>query len=202
MRILRWAWVGIILWSGATLVAKAAPRGEVFGGFSLLQIGASDDFQPLAARGYGWQWSAGLQVHRNLSLVADYGGQLTGAAPRQPIQPYPGVENPEGYGPGFSLPRSVGHEYLVGPQISTQLGHANPFVHALFGGSIIRGSAESGTESRAGLTMAIGGGLDFTESDNPYALRIQMDWLPVRPERTWFNKTLRFGVGVVYKWGS
>lgn len=194
--------VVMLLWLNFPSGAKEPPKGEVFGGFSVLHVGASEKFAPIAGNGFGWQASAGYHVHPHVAFVADFGGQLTGAAARQPIQPYPGVEHPEGYGPGFSLPRSVGHEFLFGPQLSARLGRIDPFVHALFGGANLRGAGDSAASSKAGFAMGIGGGVDLAESGHPYAFRIQADWLPVRPQGSWFGSAIRFGMGIVYKWGG
>ena len=86
------------------------------------------------------------------------------------------------------------YQYLGGGRVTERMEKASVFGHALFGVS-----RSGGTNA---FTMAYGGGVDVNATDRVGIRVIQFDWLPVHPEGVWVNNSLRFGFGIVYKFGS
>ncbi len=82
------------------------PRGELFGGFSLINIGdgARENL-------FGAQASISGNFHRNLGLTADFGGQFRDLG-------------------GITVQQ---YELLFGPQFSKRGGRFTGFAHALAG---------------------------------------------------------------------
>jgi hypothetical protein len=156
----------LILGSFSAWAADAEfPKAEVFGGFSVASIDAgSERINPL-----GFQASVAGNFHKNIGVVADFGGQ---------------------YKDGGHI-----YEYLFGPRVTARQGKANIFAHALFGGAAIGADGES----LKGFAMGIGGGIDANINDRFAVRVIQFDWIPARFEGEWFKDTVRFGFGIVIK---
>lgn len=87
------------------------------------------------------------------------------------------------------------YQFLGGARVTERMEKASLFGHALFGGSRFGGEDTV-------FTMAYGGGVDVNATDRIGIRVIQFDWLPLRSAGRWFNNSLRFGFGVVYKFGS
>jgi hypothetical protein len=121
----------------------------------------------------GWQASVAGHLTPRFSLVGDFGGQY----------------------------KDGGHvyQYLGGVRITERMERASVFGHALFGASR---SGGDNVISENAFTMAYGGGVDVNATDRFGIRVIQFDWLPVHTEGVWVNNSLRFGFGIVYKFGS
>ena len=174
----------MLMFSALPLRAQDAPKAEVFGGFSLLSVGAPSGFEGNRETARGWQASAAYNFHRNVGLVADFGGQY---------------KTLDEEGSKVSL---RGHEFLFGPRFTARTEHANPFFHVLLGGANGRASANSESLSKTVFAAAIGGGLDVNLSDHVALRLVQFDWIPIRPEGEWFRNVVRVGFGIVFKGGS
>jgi opacity protein-like surface antigen len=117
----------------------------------------------------GFQAGAAFKFPKNLGIAADFGGQ---------------------YKDGAYI-----YEYLFGPRFSCSHKKATAFAHALFGGTTMGG----GNSSDSSFSMGFGGGLDFNVADHFAVRAIQFDWIPMHAKDEWYNKTIRFGFGVVVK---
>ncbi|NWG12870.1 MAG: hypothetical protein HXY20_04960 [Acidobacteria bacterium] len=147
------------------------PKAEIFGGFSVASV-ANGDREQL----YGWQAGVAGNFHRNVGLVADFGGQ------------YKDIE-------GISV---HAYEYLFGPRFSVRADGATGFLHALFGGV----SAGGEGLSESGFMMGFGGGVDVNAGSRIAVRVIQFDWLPSRVEGEWSKSEFRVGFGIVIKAGG
>jgi opacity protein-like surface antigen len=86
------------------------------------------------------------------------------------------------------------YEYLFGPQFAVRQSRTTAFVHALFGGfSMIHVSSHSF------FSMGFGGGIDVNVKDRLAVRLVQIDWIPIKDTNKWYNKTVRFGFGLVFK---
>ena len=150
---------------------NAYPKAEGFVGFSVLSVADGNREWPR-----GWQASIAGNVHRNVGLVADFGGQyksLDGA-------------------------RLKAHEFLFGPRFNARSDQATGFFHVLFGGANVRG----GGESETGFMMGVGGGVDVNATSRIAVRLLQFDWLPSRFEGEWSKNDIRLGFGIVIKGGQ
>jgi hypothetical protein len=120
----------------------------------------------------GWQASVAGHMNNRFSIVGDFGGQ---------------------YKDGVKL-----YEYLGGPRITHRLDKASVFGHAMFGGH----RQSDSTASASGFTMAYGGGIDVTASENMAIRVIQFDWTPSKESGIWEKNIIRMGFGVVFKMGK
>lgn len=149
------------------------PKAEVFGGFSIvstdLGLGNLIDRQTF----YGFQANGAFNFHKNVGIVADFGGHYKGVA-GETIHTY---------------------EYLFGPRVNLRSEKATVFGHALFGGANI--GVAGGSEN--GFAMGFGGGIDVNVNDRVGVRVIQFDWIPSRFEGVWVNDNVRFGFGIVLK---
>ena len=179
-----WIVAMVVMLSWVPLHAQETPGTEIFGGFSMLSIGAPQGLEGDRENAYGWQSSAAFNLNRNFGLVADFGGQYKTLSEE---------------GTDVSL---KGHEFLFGPRFTARSERATPFVHFLFGGARGSASVDSVSVSKTVFAMAIGGGLDVNVSDHVALRVIQVDWVPIRPEGQWFRNVTRFGFGIVFKTGS
>lgn len=162
-----------LLLCGSALAQEDFPKAEVFGGFSIAStdLGAGNliDRQTF----YGFQANAAFNFHKNVGIVADFGGHYKGVG-------------------GGTL---HAYEYLFGPRASLRSEKATVFGHALFGGATIG----DGGLSQNGFAMGFGGGIDVNAGKR-FAIRvIQFDWIPARFEGDWINDNVRFGFGIVIK---
>jgi hypothetical protein len=183
--------LGLILFLPATATLAEAqaseyPRVEVFGGFSYLngQSQARNTF-------YGGQGSVTLNIHRNLGLTADIGGQVR-LVPTTTIRGCPGQFCWE---VSTSVDAVPAYEFLVGPRFTVRREHTAMFAHVLAGA--VHGLGRTGIDNSFG--MGFGGGIDFRAGDR-FALRaVQVDYIPNHSANRSFND-VRIGTGVVWKW--
>ena len=147
------------------------PKAEVFGGFSLLSVGEDALGERMTFKGF--QASIAGNFHKNVGIVADFGGQYKSEQ-------------------GMTAHM---YEFLFGPRLTHRMERANVFVHGLFGGL----SAGGEGESDSGFAMGFGGGIDINVNER-FAVRIvQFDWVPVRINEQWFKDNVRFGFGIIIK---
>jgi len=150
------------------LAQNGYPKAEIFGGFSLLNADIYGD----RMTAYGWQASVAGNFHKNVGIVADFGGH---------------------YKWGGSI-----YELGFGPRFYVRGDKATGFVHALFGAYRLGAGGYSETD----FGMGFGGGVDVNATDRVAIRVVQFDWLINRSEGYWFKKNVRFGFGVVFKVGG
>ncbi len=102
----------ILLSSLAAAAQEAAPKAELFGGYSYAGEGS-----------HGFDASIAGNVNRWLGLVADVGGQYTRLEED-------GIRE-----------RITTHSFLFGPRLSLRRKRATPFVHALLDAACIHTEA-------------------------------------------------------------
>jgi len=122
---------------------------------------------------YGWQASGAVNMTEHIGIVADFGGQYDDVL-------------------------GNAHQYMFGPRVRSSRSTWVGFGHALIGGQRMA----AGGASINGLAMGFGGGLDLI-MDNGFGIRLaQFDWVPTRIGGTWFNDSVRYGVGVIVPLGN
>jgi opacity protein-like surface antigen len=175
----------------AASAQETAPKVEIFGGYSYLRDnGGSADFESLSAHGFNTALAGNITKH--IGIVSEFSRFTKSFSFTDPIV-------------GDITADASVITYLFGPRATLHRGKAEPFVHALFGGTRLHaeasalGVSESITENT--FTYALGGGLDVKVHDN-FAIRVaQLDYLGSKfeGERT---HNFRFSVGVVIRLGK
>ena len=159
------------------LLAADYPKAEVFGGYQYLRL--NDVLGTgVGINANGWDASLTGNVNQWLGVTGDFGGTYKSAT-------------------GGDLHF---YTYTGGPVINlNHSGVVNPFVHALFGGARLGGSASGvGSGGTNGFTMMYGGGVDVKMS-RMLALRGQVDWEYFRFSGLNFNKNVRVSTGIVLR---
>jgi len=168
---MRFAPVAMLLLAAPAFAADgAAPKAELFGGYSYTK----DGDQSL----HGGEASLALRLTRWIAVEADvsahYGSEL-----------------------GISTSRLF---FLGGPRFAYRARSVSVFTHYLAGGARSRaGITILGvdiTESRTDFAMAFGGGLDVRMSDR-WAIRAQADYVLVRADGA-TQREPRFSAGAVF----
>ena len=175
--------IALILPGGTALAQDAAPKAELFGGFSYMRTAAHNNVN-------GWNAQAAFNVNRWFGIAADFAGH------------YQTLNNNTGE-PGSSV-----HTFLFGPQLSDRAGRITGFAHALFGGARIGDNFRLFGQRVPGqgtsFAMALGGGID-ANVDETFAVRIfQADYLRMSATSPFTNESegrnnFRLSVGVVFK---
>ena len=168
-----------LLFGGTALAQDDYSKAEVFGGFSILNIG--QDLTGNRESLYGFQADGAFNVNKAFGIAADFGGQ------------YKSFEIDED-GETFDVNAHV-YEYLFGPRFSVRGERATVFGHALFGGATIGGEGES----ESAFAMGFGGGVDINVSEHFAVRAVQFDWVLTNFYDDWQNDTVRFGFGIVIK---
>jgi len=148
------------------------PKAEVFGGFSFLRSGG----QNLA----GWQGSVAGNFHRNIGVVGDFGGQYKSIS-----------------GVGVST-----YQFLLGPRFSVRGKGFTAFSHFLVGGVNIGAGLEGVSVRASGLALGVGGGVDVNLGKSVAIRVMQLDWGATRVLGEWETHNIRYGAGVVFKFGG
>ncbi len=167
--------VGLLLLFAVPAAAQNYPKGEFFGGFSLLSLqnGGSEQF-------YGFETSVTGNFNRSFGITGDFAGQFKSIL-----------------GANVQL-----YQYLIGPRGAVRGDRVTGFVHALFGGLTFRASGGGMSVSETGFAMAFGGGLDVNAGKRVAIRVFQLDYLPNRLAGVWSKKDFRASAGVVFKWGA
>ncbi len=145
------------------LMAQDNPKVEVFGGYQYLHTGditISGQSVPNSSQGWnGWDASATGYFNKYFGVQGDFSGS------------YATISSVSGHV----------YTYAGGPVVAYREGRVNPFVHALFGGIHLSGSASaegvSASASLNGFTMAFGGGVDVQATKVVSVRLIQADWI-------------------------
>ena len=157
--------------AASPLVAQGGPVGlpafEVFGGASYYRNGLSNGINFA-----GWQGGIDYNVHKNVGVVLDFGGQ------------YKRVN-------GSNITR---YEYMGGPRIKYRTKKVTAFVEGLVGGE----SARIPGSSRGGFAAGGGGGFDVNLGRLVAIRVVQVDSIHVHTQAGWMHD-VRVGAGVVFK---
>ena len=166
-------------------VAQETPKAEVFGGYQFTHIGSSGASENLN----GWNASVTGNFNKHLGVAGDFSGSyktISGVSGRL-------------------------YTYTFGPVVSLNHGGTfNPFVHALFGGAHLSGSASfqgvSAGASTNGFTMMMGGGVDAKIAPRIAVRLFQADWvyyhfgdLQAAAGTSNFSKNVRVSTGIVFR---
>jgi hypothetical protein len=164
------------------LTAQDNPKAEVFGGYQYLHLGGSGT----DVNANGWNASLTGNVNNWLGVTADFSGSY------KTINVL-----------GVNVNTKV-YSYTGGPVVNLNSGGKfNPFVHALFGGAHVSGSASfegnSGSASDNGFTMMFGGGTDV-KLNKAIAYRLfQADWVYYRFSGQSESHNVRLSTGIVFR---
>jgi len=128
----------------------------------------------------GWQGSVAGNFHRNVGIVGDFGGQYKNIS-----------------GIGVST-----YSALFGPRFSARGERVTVFSHFLVGAVNARAGLFGISFTQTGLGLAWGGGVDVNVGKQ-VAIRVaQVDWGMTRFTGEWSTNNVRYGVGVVFKFGG
>lgn len=198
---MRRLWLVLVLFSfAATLRAQEAPKAEVYGGYSFVNLGLLGGDRPNAN---GWNASVAVNLNPWFGLVTDFGGlygissSVTRVVPcRTPPCPTQLVETLDG----------KVHTFLFGPRFTLRREKFSPFVHVLLGGARLNvattvflpllGPIRS-SFSNLDFALALGGGVDYKFRDR-WAWRIQTDYL----QSGFLGRTqdnIRVSTGIVFR---
>ena len=156
-----WCFLGCLMLLAFPAAAQDAPKAELFGGYSYVNLETGTGLNRLHLN--GWNVSLAGNVNRWLGIVGDFSGN---------------------YGSQSGVKRNV-HSFLFGPRFSYRSkGRVTPFVHALFGATRAHHDSFTGlpvpslpAQDETKFSMALGGGLDVRAS-NALAFRVvQADYL-------------------------
>ena len=184
----KWPWfIAAICLSACNLLAQENLRSrvEVFGGYQFSRI---DGYN-----GNGWNVSSAVNLNRWLGVAADLSGTYKHENFLGPLCPGPICS-----GSAVDVKNST---YMFGPVLSYRShGRATPFVHALFGGDHLSGTASGfGSAPANGFAMALGGGTDV-KLNRRWAVRLfQVDWLYLRFSGTGESSNARVSTGLVLR---
>jgi hypothetical protein len=139
--------------------ATAQDKFEVFGGYEYLHNGnvtVDGVTQQGSSQGYnGWNAAATYKLNRLIGVEGDFSGT---------------------YATNSGVNLHV-YTYTGGPVVSIPAPIIRPFVHALFGGMQLTGSADGVSTTFNGFTTMFGGGVD-AKVNHFLAIRLgQVDWL-------------------------
>jgi hypothetical protein len=163
-------------------------RADLFGGYSYLNI----DTNGLTSRqnANGWEASVSGNFNRWFAVEGDVSGYYKTYS-----------VNLESLNLGILDVKVTDYSYAAGPRINLR----PIFIHALFGGDHLTGSALGFSESQDGLAGLAGGGVQWKVS-GPWSIRASADYVFTRhnifggPSVTQNN--VRASAGIVYSFGG
>jgi Outer membrane protein beta-barrel domain len=156
------------------LAAQEQPKATVFGGYSYLRNGSSNNFGGSNSLN-GWEGQATYNFTPYLGITADINGSYRTAASFALL-------------PGVSASANQRlYSFLFGPTVTANMGPVSVFGHALFGEAHsslgagvnlpIIGGLSQGLTSANAFAMAFGGGIDIPVSRH-FAIRAaQVDFV-------------------------
>lgn len=161
---------------------QSFPKAEVFGGYSYANI----DTNGLSSRQSANGWEGGVVGNFNKWLGAEF--------------------EANGYYKTYSIPTIADvkvrdYSYLAGPRATFKF----LFVHALFGGDQLSGSALGYSASQTGFGGAFGGGVKWKLS-GPWSIRASVDYAFTRHNifggSSYTQNNYRAGIGIAYSFGA
>jgi opacity protein-like surface antigen len=175
----------------AALAQEAAPKVEIFGGYSYLRADVVDGINA-----HGFNTSLAGNITKHVGIVGEF-SRFTNSE-----------SIPVRFIIGDVTVNSSVLTYLFGPRVVLHRGKAEPFVHALFGGArenqTIPDSISAPVTINA-FAFALGGGLDVKVNDN-FAVRVaQVDYLEYKfahLNTSQRRNNFRYSAGVVIRLGK
>lgn len=172
----------------ASLSVGQESKADVFGGYSYLNI----DTNGLSSRQSANGWEASVSGNFNKWFAVE--GDVSGYYKSYSI-------NLSALNLGTAVVKVTDYAFAGGPRINLK----PIFVHALFGGDHLTGSAQGFSRSQDGLAGLVGGGVQWRVS-GPWSVRASGDYVFTRhnifggPSVTQNN--FRAGIGIVYSFGA
>jgi opacity protein-like surface antigen len=174
----------------AASAQEAAPKVEIFGGYSYLRADTGAlVIDSVSAHGFNTSLAGNITKH--IGIVGEFSRFTVSQGFTVSVLGRINVD-------------SNVVTYLFGPRITPHRGKVEPFVHALLGGArendkLTGGLVDELTENA--FAFALGGGLDIKVNDN-FAIRVaQVDYLGDKLGRGTANN-FRYSVGVVIRLGK
>ena len=158
-----------------TQAQEIYPKADIFGGFAILSVGDAG-LNGSREQLLGWQASVAGNVHRNVGLVADFGGQ------------YKTIEGTKVHA----------YSYLFGPRFNVRSDRATVFAEALLGGFRVGGEGFSDNI----FALGFGGGVDVKAGKHVSVRLVEFEWLPNHSTGAWSKKEVRVLFGVVFNVGG
>jgi opacity protein-like surface antigen len=174
----------------AASAQEAAPKVEIFGGYSYLRADTGNTGLD-SVNAHGFNTSLAGNITKHVGIVGEFSRFTISESFTSPIFGNTNVD-------------SSALTYLFGPRITLRRGKAEPFVHALLGGAREKDRGSSRfivTATDNAFAFALGGGLDVKVNDN-FAIRVaQVDYLgdKIGSET---GENFRYSVGVVIRLGK
>jgi hypothetical protein len=167
--------IGVLLVAAAPASAQSSyPSGEIFGGYSYLNLDTQGFGDRESVHGVGFSFNANLSSKVGLASDFSY--------------------HKKNFGGGNDFDAFT---FVFGPRFFVRRQFGTVFAHVLVGGQRVSGGAGSET----GLALAFGGGLDINAGD-VIAIRVgQADYLASRFSGVWLNN-FRYEAGIVIKLGN
>ena len=209
---------------GASGAIEEIPEVEIFGGFSMMKMGAVNkdiwQFQKdIYSGGSGWMdeeesfflnrgmaGSIAVNLSEYFSIVTDVkynqGDLIEGFFEFQSSETQTLVQTP--FVIGIKTVSA-----LAGPRISFRREKGTVFVHALAGldywrlngDYIIAGKEQNRNDDKFGPGIAIGGGIDINVHEKIAVRVIQADYYRTRQMERWMNN-VNFSFGIVFRVGE
>jgi opacity protein-like surface antigen len=170
----------------AASAQEAAPKVEIFGGYSYLR---ADTVFGINAHGFNTSIAGNITKH--VGIVGEFSRFTNSESFPAPIL-------------GNVIVNTNVSTYLFGPRIVLHRGKTEPFAHALFGGAreneTVPGRPVAPVTDNA-FAFALGGGLDVKVNDN-FAIRVaQIDYLGDKL-RGQTGNNFRYSTGIVIRLGK
>jgi len=162
-------------------------RADLFGGYSYVNI----DTNSLTSRQNANGWEASISGNFNKWFAVE--GDVSGYYKSYSV-------NLENLSLGIVSVKVTDYSYAAGPRINLR----PVFVHALFGGDHLTGSALGFSASQDGLAGLFGGGVQWKVS-GPWSVRASADYAFTRHNifggPAYTQNNVRASVGIVYSFG-
>jgi hypothetical protein len=170
-----------VVFVSGVILAQDFSRAEVYGGYSYMNIDTNGLTDRLNAN--GWEAGGVAFVNRTFGIEGNVAG-------------YYNTKNISGIDINSSA-----YSYTGGPYVRLK----PVFIHALFGGDHLKGSALGISDSQNGFAMALGGGVEVPTSSG-FGLRASVDYALSHHNVIGGNRVdqnnVRVGVGIFYAFGA
>jgi hypothetical protein len=184
---------GVLVLCGTAWAQDAAPRFELFGGYSYMRTSGSSNVN-------GWKAQASFNINKWMGIAADFAGNYQTTADPTPSKGTAG------------RPAANALSFLVGPQFSDRVGRVRGFAQLLFGGVNVEKGFDVG---RAGIvsdttafSLVAGGGVDVNVNDWCAVRAFSLDYQYIRvPDvqvlpfgtQAAGHSNIRVSIGLVFK---
>jgi opacity protein-like surface antigen len=161
--------------------AAMAQGAEVFGGYQFTRFEGGLNMN-------GWNGALEFKPSEHLGIVADFSGAYKSESVDVPLL-------------GTVEASTKVYTFMVGPQVSGEMGSLRPFARALFGGARLNADASvggiGGGDGDTAFAWALGGGLDLKVAPRVRVRVGQFDYLMTRFGGSTQNN-VRYSAGLVF----